>query len=121
LKRVGRKLQKLFFSTIKNVASVSPIPCKVFEDYETSSTLSKILMKKVKFKYEAIPSNFEAHNRYLKSFNWKLETNENLMWPVIESNGVKMYIGEWSSDFNHAKGIIFLQCTLGALINFGRE
>ncbi|OZV67581.1 glycosyltransferase [Winogradskyella aurantia] len=81
------------FSTIKNVASVSPIPCKLFQDYETSSTLLKILMKKVKFTYEVIPSNFQSHNRYLKSFNWKLETNKNSSWPVIESNGVKCIVG----------------------------
>ena len=81
------------FSNIKNVASVSPIPCRNFKNYETSSTLNKIILKKVKFNYSSIPSNHDDHNKYLESFHWKLESNENVKWPVVESNAVKAIVG----------------------------
>lgn len=81
------------FSTIKNVASVSPIPCKNFINYETSSTFSQILSKKVKFKFEPIPENHTSQNQFLESFHWETEKDSNAKWPVIESNGIKAVVG----------------------------
>ena len=95
------------FSSIKNVASVSPIPCRNFQNYETSSTLSKILTKKVKFKYQPIPENHDAHNKYLDSFHWELETDENVKWPVIESNEVKAIVGSGHQILSMRRELFF--------------
>ena len=81
------------FANISGVASVSPIPCRNFKNYETSSTLNKILFGKVKFKYQSIPENHIDHNKFLESFQWELETDENVLWSVIESNGTKAIVG----------------------------
>jgi hypothetical protein len=81
------------FENIKGVASVSPIPCRNFKNYETSSTFSKILFGKVKFSYQSIPKNHIDHNKFLESFHWELETNTDLKWPVIESNHTKAIVG----------------------------
>lgn len=95
------------FSKVKGVASVSPIPCRNFKNYETSSTLAKILLGKVKFAYKAIPENFHAHNKYLESFHWDLETDENLKWPVIESNGVKAIVGSGHQILSMRRELFF--------------
>lgn len=95
------------FSTIKDVASVSPIPCRNFVHYETSSTLAKILFGKVKFRYEAIPANHEAHNKYLESFHWNIETNENVKWTVIESRGVKAIVGSGHQILSMRRELFF--------------
>ena len=85
------------FTTIKNVGSVSPIPCRNFKNYETSSTLSKVLTKKVKFQYEAIPENHKAHNEYLKSFHWELETDKND--PLFGSNMAMTFVDQENPQF----------------------
>ncbi|WP_411895312.1 glycosyltransferase [Winogradskyella sp. A2] len=95
------------FTIIKNVGSVSPIPCRNFKNYETSSTLSKVLTKKVKFQYEAIPENHKAHNEYLKSFHWELETDKNAKWPVIESGGVKAIAGSGHQILSMRRELFF--------------
>ncbi len=95
------------FSNIKNVASVSPIPCRNFKNYETSSTLNKILLGKVKFSYQSIPENHEAHNRFLESFHWKLESDKNVKWPVIESNGVKAIVGSGHQILSMRRELFF--------------
>ncbi|MCA0153714.1 glycosyltransferase family A protein [Winogradskyella vincentii] len=95
------------FSNIKNVASVSPIPCRNFKNYETSSTLSKILFKKVKFKYEPVPENFEPHNKYLESFHWDLDKDENIKWPVIESSGIKAIVGSGHQILSMRRELFF--------------
>lgn len=95
------------FSKIKNVASVSPIPCRKFLNYETSSTLSKILLGKVKFKWLSIPENHTAHNRFLESFHWELETDENIKWPVIESNNVKAIVGSGHQVLSMRRALFF--------------
>lgn len=88
-----QKEVEAIFSNIEGVASVSPIPCRNFINYETSSTFAKILMRKVKFGYESIPENHNAHNKYLESFDWDIETNENSKWAVISSNNQKAIVG----------------------------
>lgn len=95
------------FANIKNVASVSPIPCRNFKNYETSSTLNKILLGKVKFRYKSIPENFEAHNKYLESFHWQLETDENIKWPVIRSNGVEAIVGSGHQILSMRRALFF--------------
>lgn len=95
------------FSNIKSVASVSPIPCRKFLNYETSSTLSKILLGKVKFQYKPIPENFEAHNKFLESFHWDLDSDENLNWPVIESNGVNAIVGSGHQILSMRRSLFF--------------
>ena len=95
------------FANIKNVASMSPIPCRNFKNYETSSTLSKILFNKVKFKYQSIPENHIAHNKFLESFHWELETDENIKWPVIEFNGVKAIVGSGHQILSMRRELFF--------------
>lgn len=95
------------FTKIKNVASVSPIPCRNFKNYETSSTFSKILSNKVKFQYEAIPENHEAHNKYLESFHWDLDEDKNATWPVIQSNGAKAIVGSGHQILSMRRELFF--------------
>ncbi|MFP4845643.1 glycosyltransferase family 2 protein [Winogradskyella sp. PE311] len=95
------------FAHIKNVASVSPIPCRNFKNYETSSTLNKILVGNVKFQYQPIPENFDAHNKFLDSFHWKLETDEQIKWPVIEYDGVKALVGSGHQILSMRRELFF--------------
>lgn len=81
------------FEKFKGVASVSPIPARMFKNYETYATFEKILRGKVKYKSEAIPENHEDYNRYLVSTHNDEETDEMLKWPVVTSNGQKAIIG----------------------------
>ncbi|WP_431158311.1 glycosyltransferase [Winogradskyella poriferorum] len=81
------------FQNIENVASVSPIPCRNFKNYETSSTLSRVIFKRVNFSYESIPDNHDAHNKYLESFHWQLEEDKNAKWAVIQLGGQKAIVG----------------------------
>ena len=98
--------EKIFFG-IKNVASVGPIPCRNMQNYETSSTLNEVLIGKVKFNYESIPENHIAHNKFLESFHWKLETDENVKWPVIKSNGIKAIIGSGHQILSMRRELFF--------------
>lgn len=95
------------FSKIKNVASVGPIPCRNFKNYETSSTLGQILLGKVKFKYKSIPENHEAHNKFLESFHWDLETDENVNWPTIQFNDVKAVVGSGHQILSMRRALFF--------------
>jgi len=95
------------FMKIENVGSVAPIPCSRFVNYETSSTLSKILLGKVKFKYQSIPENHLAHNKFLQGFHWQLETDENIKWPVLESNGVKAIVGSGHQILSMRRELFF--------------
>jgi hypothetical protein len=95
------------FYNIKNVGSVGPIPCRNLRNYETSSTLSKILFKKIKFNYESIPENHIPHNKFLESFHWNLETDENLKWPVVEANGVKAIVGSGHQILSMRRELFF--------------
>lgn len=81
------------FMSLPNVGSVSPIPVRKGLFYATSSVLMNVLLKKVKFKLEKIPENFQSYNKYLESINWEIEYNENELWPVIEKKSVKAIIG----------------------------
>jgi len=81
------------FNSFKGVGSVSPIPVRKAFTYGTYSTLTKIILRKVKFSYEEIKENFISHNRFLESINWEVEHNDTLKWPVVEANGVKAIVG----------------------------
>lgn len=81
------------FTSMKNVGSVSPISVRKSMRYGTTSTLEKILLKKVKLDFVPIEANFNAHNRYLKSINWNPEVDKNLKWPVVSQNGAKAILG----------------------------
>ena len=98
---------EIIFKNIKGVASVSPIPCRNFKNYETSSTFGKILLGKVNFKYKSIPENHIAHNKYLESFHWELETDENVKWPVINSNGVNAIVGSGHQILSMRRELFF--------------
>lgn len=95
------------FAKMSNVASVSPIPCRKFLEYETSSTLSKILFGQVKFKFKSIPENHMAHNRFLESFHWDLETDKNCLWPVVESNGTQAIVGSGHQILSMRRELFF--------------
>lgn len=81
------------FNSIPDVGLVSPISSRTESTYASFSTWSKICLQKVKFKYESIPENFEAYNKFLESINWAQETDPNTVWPVIEKNGAKAIVG----------------------------
>lgn len=87
-----QEVEKLFVS-LKNVGSVSPISVRKSIIYGTTTTLKNILLKKVRLNFTAITDNFEEHNLYLKSINWKIEEDGNLKWPVIEKNKIKAILG----------------------------
>ena len=95
------------FAAFKNVGSVSPIPVRTGIYAYTSSLLKQILLKKIKFKYCAIPENFHNYNRFLESINWDLDTNENNKWPVIENNGVKAVVGSAHQVLTIDRDILF--------------
>lgn len=81
------------FNFFKNVGSVSPIAVKSTYRYANSSTLAKIITKKLKFVLEAIPENVEDYNLYLKSLNWDKECKKEELWPIVESKNHKAILG----------------------------
>lgn len=81
------------FGLMKNVGSVSPISVRKSMRYGTTSTLEKIIFRKIKLNFKPIKENFEDYNKYLKSINWQTEDKKNLKWPVIEQNGAKAILG----------------------------
>ncbi|WP_373056901.1 glycosyltransferase family A protein [Zunongwangia sp. H14] len=95
------------FKAFKNVGSVSPIPFRHGLYYGTSSTLGKILFRKVKYYYKPIPENYEEHNKYLTSINWNNEKDNNINWPFIESNSVKAIVGSGHQVLTLKRGILF--------------
>lgn len=95
------------FAKIKNVGSVNPIPCSRFLNYETSSVLYRVLLGQLKFKYQPIPENHDAHNKYLASFNWELETDKNILWPVVESKDVKAVVGSGHQILSMRRELFF--------------
>jgi hypothetical protein len=100
------EIEKIF-EVIKNVASVSPIPCRNFINYETSSTFNQIFFKRVKFKYQSIPENHITQNMFLESFHWELEKDKNVKWPVIESNGVRAIVGSGHQILSMRRELFF--------------
>lgn len=81
------------FNSIPDVGLVSPISSRTEFTYASYSTWSKIFLRKVQFKYQTIPENFETYNKFLESINWDKETDPNIVWPVIEKNGTKAIVG----------------------------
>ena len=86
------QVEDLFYS-IPNVGSVSPISVKASHSYATFSSMQKILLRKVKFKYDIIKENFESHNRFLDSINWHNELDVSLKWPIISYRNKKAILG----------------------------
>lgn len=81
------------FAYFKNVGSVSPIAVKSAFRYANSSTLEKIIFKKLKFSLEQIPENNEDYNYYLKSLNWNINNDKHSNWPVVHSKKHKALLG----------------------------
>lgn len=81
------------FKKFKNVGSVSPISVKSTYRYANSSTLEKIIFKKIKFYLNPIPENHKDYSLYLSSINWKLKNKINSNWPIVVSNSHKAIIG----------------------------
>ena len=86
------EVEKIFIN-FENVGSVSPIPCRKIMNYGTTSTLQKIILKKLKLTFEKINENFDDHNKYLKSINWEQEEDSELKWPVIQYKNIKAILG----------------------------
>jgi len=95
------------FNNFKNVGSVSPIPVRNAEFYATSSTLKQVWLRRLNFKYTAIPENFDDFNKYLKSINWPKETDKNLKWPVVDKQGCKAIIGSGHQVLTVNRRILF--------------
>ena len=81
------------FNTFKDVGSVSPIPTRTAVRYFTFSAQEAVFRKKIDLKFESIPENFRAHNKFLKSINWDKETSKTKQWPLICKNSTKAVIG----------------------------
>lgn len=81
------------FQIFKNLGSVSPMAVKSTYRYANTSTLEKIITKRVKFLLEPIPENTEDYNLYLKSLNWDIECKDDSLWPIIIQNNHKAIIG----------------------------
>ncbi|WP_426430855.1 glycosyltransferase family A protein [Winogradskyella sp. HB-48] len=95
------------FENFKDTASVSPIPARMFKNYETYSTFEKVLLGKVKFSYESIPQNHDDYNKYLLSTHNEEESDKNLKWPVITSNGRKAIIGSGHQILSMRRELFF--------------
>ncbi|HNP32570.1 MAG TPA: glycosyltransferase family A protein [Flavobacterium sp.] len=99
-------VEKLF-NTIPNVGSVSPISVRASHRYATFSTMEKILLKKVNFRYEPIEENFDSYNRFLLSINWHKEEDSKLKWPVIEYKGQKAIMGSSHQILTIKRDLLF--------------
>lgn len=95
------------FMNIKNTGSVSPISTRKSVNYGTSSTLKAILFRRLKFRLMPIPENFEEHNKNLESVNQKREVFEDVLWPVVEENGVKAILGSGHQVITIRREILF--------------
>ena len=95
------------FETFPNVGSVSPIPYRFGLNYGTSSLFKYILNGKLKYKPQAIPENFSAHNRYLDSINWKNDETDNCIWPVVEKNNMKAVVGSGHQVLTITRDMVF--------------
>ena len=101
-----QNVENIFFN-FKDVGSVSPIPVRVADFYGTSSVLKKILLRQLKFSRQAIPENFEDHNKYMQSINWDLESDKNAKWPILEYKGVKAILGSGHQVMTIDRDILF--------------
>lgn len=95
------------FLNFKDVGSVSPISVRASELYCTSATLKRIWLKRLKFRYEAIPENFDDYNKYMDSINWDHETDTQLKWPVVEANAVKALVGSGHQVLTINRQVLF--------------
>lgn len=95
------------FAKFPNVGSVSPIPVQRGLYFGTSSVLKQILLRKIKFKLRPIPENFAAYNKYLGSINWTLESDDEILWPVVEKNGSRAIIGSGHQVLTIDRNILF--------------
>lgn len=100
-------IEKIFM-TFEGVGSVSPISVRKNTRYGTTSTIKRILLKKVDFKLQPIPENFEDHNRLLKSINKKTESSTNNLWAVVEKNNVKALLGSGHQVLTIDRNILFM-------------
>ena len=96
------------FSTFPNVGSVSPIPVRTGMYAGTSSVLKQILLRKLKFRFIALPENMKDYNRFLSSINWDLDIDTNKKWPVVENKGVKAIIGSAHQVLTIDRNILFM-------------
>lgn len=95
------------FMKIKDTGSVSPMSFRKSINYGTSSTLKKILLRKIKFRFLPIPENFDEHNKNLESINREKEVSKDSLWPVIEENGVKAIVGSGHQVLTIRREILF--------------
>ncbi|WP_136669282.1 glycosyltransferase family 2 protein [Flavobacterium sp. H122] len=99
-------VEKVFHS-FNGVGSVSPIPVKDGLFYGTTSVLKAVLLRKVRFKRESIPGNFDDYNKYLNSINWDLETDKDKKWTIIYSGNTKAVIGSGHQVLTVDRDILF--------------
>lgn len=95
------------FSAFPDVGSVSPIPVRTGLFAGTSSVLKQILLRKLKFRFNSIPENFESYNRFLTSINWDIETDKEKKWPIVECKCVKAIVGSAHQVVTIDRNILF--------------
>lgn len=95
------------FNAFKNVSSVSPIPSRRSFNYYTYSTKEAILKGNLKFQFEPIKENHEEFNKFLESINWDIELEDNLPWPVVQSNNEKAIVGSDHQVLTIRRDILF--------------
>ncbi len=95
------------FEKFENVGSVAPYPSRRSLTYFTFSTLKSIFLGINRLKFQSVPENFFDYNIFLKSINWKNETNENALWPVIDKKGYKAIVGSDHQILTLRSSILF--------------
>jgi hypothetical protein len=95
------------FNSFPNVGSVSPIPVRYGYHYGTSSVLKKIVLRKLQLKFESIPENFTAYNRYLESINWEADGDENTKWAVVSHKNIKAILGSGHQVLTINRDVLF--------------
>ena len=81
------------FSNFQNVGSVSPIPIRTGYTSGTISTLQKVISRNLKLQFLPILENFATYNKFLESIGWDLETQDDLLWPIISNSKAKAILG----------------------------
>ncbi|MEC4004453.1 glycosyltransferase family A protein [Flavobacterium sp. SUN052] len=95
------------FQTFNDVGSVSPISTYNAKSYGAISTLSKIILKRVNFNYEPIKENFDSQNKFFESFGWNKLERDDILWPVLEKNGVKAILGSHHQVITIRRDVLF--------------
>lgn len=95
------------FKIFKDLGSVSPMAVKSTYRYANTSTLEKIITKRLNISLESIPENTKDYNLYLKSLNWDNVCKDESLWPVVIKNKHKAILGSAHQILTINRAIFF--------------